>query len=72
MRNILEEARIHPAIRARIAGYRQGIVREVEAAIAANEVVVLGPMVFVKGELIGGASELQKLQESGELRPLRS
>jgi glutaredoxin-related protein len=120
VRNILDEARIHPAIRARIASYRQDIVREVEAAVAANEVVVLGmrqnpfprkarklldaaglrycyleygsyfsewrrrlalklwtgwptfPMVFVKGELIGGASELQKLLESGELRQLRS
>jgi hypothetical protein len=37
VRNILEQGRIHPAIRARIAGYRQDVVREVEAAIAANE-----------------------------------
>jgi glutaredoxin-related protein len=42
MRSILEEGRIHPAIRARIAGYRQEVVREVEAAIGANEIVVVG------------------------------
>lgn len=120
MRNVLEQGRTHPAIRDRIAGYRQEIVREVEAAIAANEIVVVGmrqnpfpkkarrllddaglrycyleygsyfsdwrrrlalklwtgwptfPMVFVKGVLVGGAAELQKLLESGELAQLRS
>lgn len=120
MRATLEEGRIHPAIRARIASYRQDIVREVESAIAANEIVVVGmrqnpfprkarklldaaglrycyleygsyfsewrrrlalklwtgwptfPMVFVKGVLIGGAAELQKLLENGELEQLRS
>ena len=28
------------------------------------------PMVFVKGQLVGGASDLQKLIDSGELRKL--
>jgi glutaredoxin-related protein len=116
MRKVLPEERIHPAIRASIASYRADIVREVEAAIASNRIVVVGmrqnpwprkarrlldaaglkyryleygsyfsdwrrrlalklwsgwptfPMVFVDGVLIGGASDLQKLIESGELR----
>jgi monothiol glutaredoxin len=116
MRKILPEERIHPAIRSRIATYRADIVQEVEAAIAAHDIVVVGmrqnpwprkarrlldraglryhyleygsyfgewrrrlalkmwigwpsfPMVFVNGVLIGGASDLQKLIESGELR----
>ena len=118
-RPILDESRIHPAIREKIATNRIDIVREVEAAIAANAVVVIGmrqnpmpkkarrlleragiahkyleygsylsewrrrnalkmwtgwptlPMVFVKGVLVGGADDLQKLIESGELaKPL--
>ena len=115
MRKILDEERIHPAIRDAIAGSHGDIVREVEAAVAGNDVVVVGmkqnpvvkqarkalasrkiaytyleygsyfsdwrrrnalkmwtgwptfPMVFVKGVLIGGASDLAKLIESGEL-----
>lgn len=117
-RRILEEARIHPEIRDRIADYRDEIVREVEAAVAENPVVVVGmrhnpfpakacraldaagvryryleygsylrdwqrrlalkmwagwptfPMVFVKGVLVGGASDLEKLIASGELREM--
>jgi glutaredoxin-related protein len=117
-RPILDEARIHPAIRERIATNRADIVREVEAAIAANAIVVVGmrqnpfprkarrlldgtgfaykyleygsylsgwrrrtalkmwtgwptfPMVFVKGVLVGGASDLEKLIASGELGKL--
>lgn len=41
-RSILPEARIHPAIRDTIANYHADIVREVEAAVAANDVVVVG------------------------------
>ncbi len=115
-RSILEEGRIHPAVREKVAGFNAAIVKEVEAAIAANDVVVVGmamnpfprkarglleaahipykylgygsylgewrprsalkmwtgwptfPMVFVKGVLIGGASDLQRLLEAGELR----
>ena len=114
-RAILEEARTHPAIRERVAASHADIVREVEAAVAENGVVVVGmaqnpfprkarrlldragipyryleygsyfsqwrrrtalkmwtgwstfPMVFVKGTFVGGASELEKLLQSGEL-----
>src|SRR2546421_5363686 len=114
-RSILAEGRIHPAVREKIAGWRAEMVKEVEAAIAANRIVVVGmrqnpwpkkarrlldaaglaykyleygsylgewhkrlalkmwtgwptyPMVFVKGVLIGGASDLAKLIESREL-----
>jgi len=115
-RNILDEAHIHPAIRDRIAGYRAEIVKEVQAAVAANPVVVVGmrmnpfpkkarklldaaglaykyieygsylgdyrrrlalklwtgwptfPMVFVKGVLVGGADDLERLLRDGELQ----
>jgi len=114
-RSILDEAHIHPAIRETIANNRADIVREVQAAIAQNEIVIVGmgqnpfpkkarklldqqrlsykyleygnylsdwrrrnalkmwtgwpsfPMIFVKGVLVGGASDLHKLLESGEL-----
>ena len=114
-RPILEEARIHPAIRAKVDDNHADIVREVESATAANPVVVIGmrqnpmpkkarkapdargiaykyleygsylntwrrrnalkmwtgwptfPMIFVKGVLIGGATDLDRLIESGEL-----
>ena len=117
-RNILDEAQIHPAIRETIANNHADIVREVQAAIAGNDIVVVGmaqnpmprkarklldreqigykyleygsylsdwrrrnalkmwtgwptfPMVFVKGVLVGGASDLRKLIESGELARL--
>ena len=119
-RNILDESHIHPAIREKIASNQADIVREVQAAIAANGVVVVGmaqnpfprkacklldaagvpykylpygsylgewrrrnalkmwtgwptfPMVFVKGVLIGGASDLARLIESGELKRMLS
>jgi len=117
-RPTLDESFIHPAIRAKIAGWNHGIVDEVKAAAAANPVVVVGmrqnpfpararkaleaigqpckyleygsyfsmwrprsalkmwtgwptfPMVFVKGVLIGGSSELQALIDSGELKAM--
>jgi monothiol glutaredoxin len=113
-RSILDEAHLHPAIRETIAGSNADIVGEVQSAIAANPVVVVGmaqnpfprkarealdavgtpykyleygsylggwrrrnalkmwtgwptfPMVFVKGAVVGGASELQRLIDSGE------
>jgi monothiol glutaredoxin len=115
-RNILDENHIHPAIREKIAANQADIVREVQAAISVNGVVVVGmglnpvprkarglldaagvpykylsygsylgewrrrnalkmwtgwptfPMVFVKGVFVGGASDLAKLIESGELK----
>ncbi len=115
-RALLPEEKIHPAIRERIASYRSEVVKEVQAAIAANNVVVVGmrmnpfpkrarkaldaagiaytyleygsyfaewhprlalklwsgwptfPMVFVKGVLVGGAEDLERLIASGELK----
>jgi len=117
-RNILDEAHIHPAIREIIANSHADVVREVQAAITGNDIVVAGmaqnpfpkkarklldqqglrfkyleygnylsgwrrrnalkmwtgwptfPMVFVKGALVGGANDLEKLIASGELARL--
>ena len=117
-RRVLEEARIHPAIRERIAGLNADIVQEVQDAVAANAIVIVGmrqnpmpkhakklldmdrtpykyleygsylsewrrraalkmwtgwqtfPMVFVKGVLVGGADDLERLIASGELAKL--
>ncbi len=41
-RHVLDESHIHPAIRGKIAGNHADVVREVQAAIAANRVVVVG------------------------------
>jgi glutaredoxin-related protein len=41
-RSILDEAHIHPAIRETIATNHADLVREVQAAVAANGVVVVG------------------------------
>ena len=113
-RPLLEEARVHPAIRDQL-GSKDEILAQVQNAIASNDVVVVGmaqnphpkkaraalekkgvafkyleygsylgewrkrlvlkmwagwptfPMVFVKGTFVGGASDLQKLIDSGEL-----
>ncbi len=115
-RPILEERRLHAAIREKVSSNRVAIVKEVEEAVAANDVVIVGmainpaprkarklldaagipykymeygsylrewrrrtalkmwtgwqtfPMIFVKGTLVGGASDLAKLLESGELQ----
>ncbi len=117
-RPVLGLAHIHPAIRAYVANNRQDIVREVQAAVAAHPVVVVGmrinlmpkkarrlldaagiayhyleygsyfgdwrrrnalkmwtgwptfPMVFVRGVLVGGANDLEKLLKAGELQPM--
>lgn len=117
-RPILDESRLHPAIRPRVAGYHADIVREVQQAIADHAVVIVGmaqnpfprrarkaldaagvayrylqygsyfadwkrrlalkmwtgwptlPMVFVRGTLVGGATDLEKLLASGELKRL--
>jgi monothiol glutaredoxin len=108
-RSVLSEDKIHPAVRDKVAGYNAAVVREVQEAIAQNEVVVVGmrqnpfprkacrlleeagraykyleygsylggwrkrlalkmwsgwptlPMVFVKGELVGGYDDLTRL-----------
>jgi len=41
-RSILAEAQIHPAVRDQVAAYRAEIVKEVQAAVAANHIVVVG------------------------------
>lgn len=41
-RAVLDESRIHPAIRDRVASLNADIVREVADAVAANPVVVVG------------------------------
>ena len=117
-RKILEESRIHPAIRDKITSNHNDIVDEVIAAVAADDVVVVGmkqnpapkqarkaldaagipyeyleygsylgpwrrrnalkmwtgwptfPMVFVKGVFVGGASDLDKLIASGEIKAM--
>ena len=117
-RSVLDPAQIHPAVLATVTGNHADIVREVQAAIAANAVVVVGmrqnpfpkrarkaldaagvpykyleygsyfaawrprlalkmwsgwptlPMIFVKGVLVGGATDVEKLIKSGELKKL--
>jgi glutaredoxin-related protein len=117
-RPVLSESSIHPAIRERVATLHQEIVKEVQDAVAANAVVVVGmainpmpkrarkaldaagvrytyleygsylntwrkrnalkmwtgwptfPMVFVKGTLVGGATDVEALIASGELKKM--
>jgi glutaredoxin-related protein len=117
-RALLPESQLHPAIRDRVASYQSDLLTEVQAASAADPVVIVGmrqnpfpkrarrlldaagigyryleygsylgewrrrlalkmwsgwstfPMVFVRGVLIGGADELKRLHESGELARL--
>jgi len=115
-RPILSEDKIHREIREKVANNRVAIVKEVQDAVAANDVVIVGmainpaprrarklldaagipykymeygsyfrdwrrrtalkmwtgwqtfPMIFVKGTLVGGASDLARIMESGELK----
>ena len=117
-RTVLEEARLHPAIRETVANLNADIVHNVAAASSSNPVLVVGmagnphvrrarkllgaagiayhylefgsyfsewrrrgalkmwtgwptfPMVFVRGTLVGGASDLDALIKSGELARL--
>jgi monothiol glutaredoxin len=117
-RQTLDETRLHPAIRDKVANLHADIVHNVQAAAASNPVLVVGmrlnpackkarkllgdagvshqyleygsylsewrrrnalkmwtgwptfPMVFVKGQLVGGAADLGKLVASGELKRL--
>ena len=39
-RSILDESRLHPAIRDKVAAQHADIVREVQDAVAAHEIVV--------------------------------
>lgn len=117
-RFILPEEKLHPAIRAQVASLHADVVQEVQRAVAAHPVVVVGmaqnpfpkrarraldragiahfdldfggyfsqwrrrnalkmwtgwptfPMVFVRGQLVGGAQDLEKLIASGQLQRL--
>jgi monothiol glutaredoxin len=117
-RHVLDESKIHPAIRQKVNDNHRDIVEEVLAAMQKTDVVVAGmaqnpncsrackaltkkgvpftyvekggylsewrkrnalkmwtgwptfPMVFVKGLLVGGADDLDKLIASGELDTL--
>jgi monothiol glutaredoxin len=117
-RQTLDESRLHPAIRDKVANLHADIVHNVQSAVASNPVLVVGmagnpycrkarrllgeagiahhylsygsylgqwrprnalkmwtgwptfPMVFVKGQLIGGAADLDTLVRSGELKRL--
>jgi monothiol glutaredoxin len=117
-RQTLDEARLHPAVRDKVANLHVEIVHNVQSAAASNPVLVVGmmgnpfcrkarrllteagipfkylgygsylgqwrqrnalkmwtgwptlPMVFVRGTLIGGAEDLQRLIDSGELKRL--
>ena len=41
-RPVLQESEIHPAIHASVSGWQRAIVQEVQAAVAAHAVVVVG------------------------------
>ena len=117
-RKLFPADRVHPAIRDKIATNHADIIDEVEAAIAAHDVVVVGmkqnpfprrarkalvakgvpfhyleygsyfstwrrrtalkmwtgwptfPMIFIKGTFVGGAQDVARLIESGELDAL--
>jgi monothiol glutaredoxin len=117
-RPVLSETLIHPVIRVKVETYHQDIIAQVQSAIAATPVVVVGmglnpmpkracaaltaagvefeylefgnyfnnwrrrnalkmwtgwptfPMIFVKGTLVGGATDVQALIASGELKSL--
>jgi monothiol glutaredoxin len=41
-RNVLHDVQIHPAVRDKVASHGSDIIHEVQAAVEANEVVVVG------------------------------
>lgn len=117
-RYLLDEAKIHSAIREKVSRNHRDLVEEVMSAVAKHDIVVVGmkqnpnprrarrrlkakglpfeyleygsyvgpwrrrnalkmwtgwptfPMIFVKGLFIGGADDLEKLIDSGELDQL--
>lgn len=68
-RAVLPEDRIHPSVREKVSSYRSAIVKEVEAAVAANEVVVVGmrlnPFPKMARRLLDGAGVAYKYLEYG-------
>ena len=117
-RPVLSESNIHSAIQAKVSQLHSDIIGEVQKAVAAHKVVVVGmgmnpmpkrarkaldaagvayhymeygnylntwrkrnalkmwtgwptfPMVFVKGVLVGGATDVEALLASGELKTM--
>ena len=117
-RAVLDEAAIHPSVRAKVAEHERATVDAAVQAVATHPVVVFGmaanpfvkrarraldaagfahhdidhggytsqwrrrnalkmwcgwptfPIVFVKGQLVGGAEDVQRLIDSGELKRL--
>ena len=117
-RPVLDASQVHPAVRDKVAAQHADVLRQVQASVAAQPVVVIGmaqnphcrrarqaldaaglafeyleygsyfsgwrlrtalkmwsgwptlPMVFVKGSLVGGASDLIRLIDNGELKRL--
>jgi glutaredoxin-related protein len=68
-RTILDEAHLHPAVRERVATHHADIVREVQAAVEANAVVVVGmrqnPMPRKARRLLEAAGIAYKYLEYG-------
>jgi monothiol glutaredoxin len=68
-RAILEESRIHPAVRDKVSSHEQSIVKEVQAAVASNPVVVVGmgmnPFPKKARKLLGEAAVPYKYLEYG-------
>jgi glutaredoxin-related protein len=68
-RSILEEAKIHPAVRDKVAGFGADIIRQVQQAIAANDIVVVGmkqnPFPKKARKLLDDAGRVYKYMEYG-------
>jgi monothiol glutaredoxin len=68
-RSVLDEAHIHPSIRDRIAAFNADIVKEVQDAVAANDIVVVGmrqnPMPKKARKLLEAAGLAYKYLEYG-------
>src|SRR2546422_8786326 len=68
-RSILPEDKIHPAAREKVASHGADIVKEVQAAVAANEIVVVGmrqnPVPKKARKLLNDAGLAYKYLEDG-------
>jgi glutaredoxin-related protein len=68
-RQILDEAHIHPAIRDQVATHEQAIVQEVQRAVKAHDVVVVGmamnPFPKKARKLLDGAGQAYHYLEYG-------
>jgi glutaredoxin-related protein len=68
-RSIVEEAKIHPAVRDKVANFGADIVREVQGAIGANDIVIVGmkqnPFPRKARKLLDDAGRVYKYLEYG-------